>query len=287
YGGYSYYTTCMLDTNSIGRIMYQDAYPALPDGDNVRALLIDGQGVDFSDTSTYYRVSTVNYLAAGSCNFNDGGTSLWPLDQIVNDTQYYVRDAVIDYITAQGTVSPKIEGRLLFGDADAPVITIAEPTASTYQHSELVTLDFSAVDAVSGVGALEASLDGKPVTNGQTVDLHTLALGNHTLVVTATDWYGNSATQSVDFTVTTSIASLKDSVIRLYDEGKIKKAALKNVLLWQLDHAQALLDAGKKKAAAAVLSAFILTVKAQSHKAIEHGAAALLIADAKWVIRNL
>jgi hypothetical protein len=32
--------------------------------------------------------------------------SLWPLDQIVHDTQYYVRDAVIDYVTAQGIVSP-------------------------------------------------------------------------------------------------------------------------------------------------------------------------------------
>jgi hypothetical protein len=40
--------------------------------------------------------------------------SLWPLDQIVHDTQLYVRDAVIDYITHEGTVSPAIEGRLVF-----------------------------------------------------------------------------------------------------------------------------------------------------------------------------
>jgi hypothetical protein len=70
--------------------------------------------VDFSDATRYYNVSTVNYLAAGSCNFNDGGVSLWPLDQMVHDTQYYVRDAVIDYITHEGTVSPIIEGRLIF-----------------------------------------------------------------------------------------------------------------------------------------------------------------------------
>ena len=36
------------------------------------------------------------------------------LDQIVHDTQLYVRDAVIDYITDQGTVSPATEGRLVF-----------------------------------------------------------------------------------------------------------------------------------------------------------------------------
>ena len=80
---------------------------------------------------TYYRVSTVNYLAAGSCNFNDAGVSLWPLDQIANDTQYYVRDAVINYVTAMGTVSPAIEGRLQFiFDVHPPVITIFSPVAT-------------------------------------------------------------------------------------------------------------------------------------------------------------
>jgi 2',3'-cyclic-nucleotide 2'-phosphodiesterase (5'-nucleotidase family) len=114
YGGYSYYTTCMIDTNSIGRIYYKDTYPALPDGHNVLKLTIDGQPVDFKDASTYYNVSTVNYLAAGSCNFNNNGVSLWPLNQIVHDTQYYVRDAVIDYIKAMTPISPAIEGRLTF-----------------------------------------------------------------------------------------------------------------------------------------------------------------------------
>ena len=62
-----------------------------------------------------------NYLAAGSCNFNNSGVSLWPLDQIVNDTQYYVRDAVIDYITYMGTVSPAIEERLNFLTLDQDI----------------------------------------------------------------------------------------------------------------------------------------------------------------------
>ena len=85
-----------------------------PNQEYVVSLVFDGQEVDFDDADTYYRVSTVNYLAAGSCNFNDGGVSLWPLDQIVNDTQFYVRDSVIHYIPAMGIVSPAIEGRLQF-----------------------------------------------------------------------------------------------------------------------------------------------------------------------------
>jgi 2',3'-cyclic-nucleotide 2'-phosphodiesterase (5'-nucleotidase family) len=114
HGGYSYYTTCMLDINAGGVITYRDTYPALPDGNNVVSLVINGTAVDFTDADTYYNVGTVNYLAAGSCNFGDAGVTLWPLDQTVRDTQFYVRDSVIDYITAMGTISPAIEGRLVF-----------------------------------------------------------------------------------------------------------------------------------------------------------------------------
>jgi len=117
YGGYSHYTTCMLDIDEGGVITYKDGYPVLPDGDNVKSLVFNGQSVDFLDATTYYTVSTVNYLAAGSCNFNDDGVTIWPLDQIVADTQIYVRDSVIDYIMDQGTISPQIEGRLVFEPA--------------------------------------------------------------------------------------------------------------------------------------------------------------------------
>jgi 5'-nucleotidase/UDP-sugar diphosphatase len=116
YGGYSYYTTCMIDTDDGSEITYVDlaGAPYDPTHQYVSSLKFGGQTVDFNDANTYYRVSTVNYLAAGSCNFNDAGVSLWPLDQIVADTQYYVRDAVINYITDQGLISPVIEGRLQF-----------------------------------------------------------------------------------------------------------------------------------------------------------------------------
>jgi 2',3'-cyclic-nucleotide 2'-phosphodiesterase (5'-nucleotidase family) len=115
HGGYSYYTTCMLTTDAGNVITYSDPGAGTPpDGDNVVSLTLDGVPVDFSDTTTYYNVSSVNYLAAGSCNFNNAGETIWPLDQIVADTQFYVRDSVIDYITAMGTISPAVEGRLVF-----------------------------------------------------------------------------------------------------------------------------------------------------------------------------
>ena len=104
----------LLDTNSGNKIVYNDQFLTLPNGNNVLSLTIGGVPVDFNNVTKFYKVSTVNYLAAGSCNMNDAGVTLWPLSQIVNDTQYYVRDAVIDYVTHQGQVSPAIEGRLSF-----------------------------------------------------------------------------------------------------------------------------------------------------------------------------
>jgi len=121
YGGYSHYPTCMLDINAGGKITYNDTAPELPSGNNVISLEFDGKSVDFKDADTYYNVSTVNYLAAGSCNFNDDGVSLWPIDEesIAADTQYYVRDSVSEYIQylveeTGEPINPQIEGRLQF-----------------------------------------------------------------------------------------------------------------------------------------------------------------------------
>jgi 5'-nucleotidase len=116
YGGYSHYTTCMLTTNEGNVITYADPGEGTPpDGDNVVSLTIDGLPVDFSDAITHYNVSTVNYVAAGSCNFNDAGETIWPLDDITLDSQLYVRDSVINFVDAQvGAIAPAIEGRLVF-----------------------------------------------------------------------------------------------------------------------------------------------------------------------------
>ncbi len=115
HGGYSYYTTCMLDVSAGAVITYTDDPLTYTVGvDHIAGMSVNGVPIDFTAATTY-TVSTVNYLAAGSCNFNNGGVSLWPLDQIVHDTQYYVRDVVIEYIpTLAQPINPQIEGRLRF-----------------------------------------------------------------------------------------------------------------------------------------------------------------------------
>jgi 2',3'-cyclic-nucleotide 2'-phosphodiesterase (5'-nucleotidase family) len=204
YGGYSYYTTCMIDINAGGQITYLDLYnaPYNPAQEYVVSLVFDGQEVDFEDANTYYRVSTVNYLAAGSCNFNDGGVSLWPLDQIVNDTQFYVRDSVIHYIQDMGIVLPVIEGRLQF---------VSDATVSS-------TID----------------------------DLNTF-----------------------------------------YAEGQIDEKGVYNSLLVKLQKVDRALYKGNVKLAINLLNAFIDNVQALSGIQITPEAAAILIADAQWLLNQL
>ncbi|MBI5567617.1 MAG: 5'-nucleotidase C-terminal domain-containing protein, partial [Chloroflexi bacterium] len=113
-GGYSKYTTCMLDVSAGGVITYQDTLSYTTGIDYVVGMAVNGAPIDFTAATTY-TVSTVNYLAAGSCNFNNGGVSLWPIPQIVADTQYYVRDVMIDYLPLlPQPINPQIEGRLVF-----------------------------------------------------------------------------------------------------------------------------------------------------------------------------
>jgi hypothetical protein len=214
--------------------------------------------------------------------------TLWPLDQIVADTQYYVRDAVIYYTQALGTVSPQIEGRLQFiYDVDAPEITINAPQPTTYLHPEFLTLDFSAVDVgPAGLRSVVADLDGTPVTNGQVIDLYTLALGNHTLTVVATDMAYNQSSASVTFMVDASIQGLVLGVNRFWSEGKIYKQSYRDALLNKLANAQTALNNGQTSKAQKILKDFKNNVAVKQGFLIDPKAGKLLIQDTKWVYDN-
>jgi N-acetylmuramoyl-L-alanine amidase len=82
-------------------------------------------------------------------------------------------------------------------DADPPVITISSPAGDVPYGCQ--TVDFDVTDAIAGVASVSADIDGAAVSDGQSVC--GLALGSHTLTVTAVDGVGNSATATSTFNV--------------------------------------------------------------------------------------
>ncbi|MEM1332377.1 MAG: HYR domain-containing protein [Actinomycetota bacterium] len=84
-------------------------------------------------------------------------------------------------------------------DTDGPdVVGIVPAPGSAVPEGEPVTVDFDCTDAATGVSSCTATLDGAPVSAG---DTSTLPPGTYSLVVTAVDGLGRSSTSTTTFTV--------------------------------------------------------------------------------------
>jgi arabinoxylan arabinofuranohydrolase len=173
------------------------------------------------------------------------------------------------------------------GDITPPTITINEPVAKDYLHSETLTLDFSAEDPSPPV-SITATLDGEPVMNGDEIELYNLTLGSHIFQVTAIDSFGNSATETVPFEVIATVGSLQDLVTMFFESEYFHSPkGLYKSLIKKLYAAEAYIDAGKISEAKDVLGAFINYVEAKKKTGkLDEWAANILIADAEQVINN-
>jgi len=179
-------------------------------------------------------------------------------------------------------------------DEQAPTITIVQPAATSYTHSSTLTLDYQVADAGgSGLDVVTVLLDGSPtlaghgLASGQSVDLLTeLSLGAHVFSISATDRAGNASSQSVTFQIVVTPDSIKADVNQFLSSGAIKNAGLANSLLAKLDAAAAARARGQCNVAANIYQAFIHEVAAQSGKGIDAVAAAILIADAQYLIAH-
>ena len=88
-------------------------------------------------------------------------------------------------------------------DKQAPTITLGTPANATYVLNQAVTASYNCTDGGSGVATCAG-----PVANGSPVD--TLSAGSHTFTVDAADNVGNTASQSVSYTVTYGVCVLYD-----------------------------------------------------------------------------
>jgi hypothetical protein len=167
-------------------------------------------------------------------------------------------------------------------DTTAPDITIVTPEDVDYSHTATFDVDVDVTDDMSGVHRVDITLDGTPVTDGETIDLAELALGAHTLAVEAEDTAGNVANAEVTFTVVATLGTLRGSVERFLADGDVD-ARIGRSLLAKLEQAEAAADRGNTTAAANIMTAFINEVTAQRGRKISAAAADLLLADADVV----
>lgn len=97
------------------------------------------------------------------------------------------------------------EDRVTFDVYDdvPPTLAIRSPSATTYalEATPTVALTVDARDGESGLASLELTLDGAPIDVVSALELGALSLGEHELVVTVADREGNTATDSVRFSI--------------------------------------------------------------------------------------
>ncbi len=85
-------------------------------------------------------------------------------------------------------------------DNQAPTITHTQINVEYLLNSPSLTFNFSADDGNgAGVKEITATLDGQSIVNGATINLNQIRA--HIIEITATDFLGNSATQTVNFQV--------------------------------------------------------------------------------------
>jgi hypothetical protein len=160
----------------------------------------------------------------------DGGVSWQPAPVVLAaDGAYDVRYRAID---AAGRTSEPGAAAVRI-DRTAPVLT-----APPREQARMATLELAApADATSGVATFAATLDGAPVAGP--VELWRLPAGVHQLTMTATDAAGNTATQTSELAVTTSLPDLLPMLTR-FNVPFVKQV----ILRLQLMAAQRAYDAG-------------------------------------------
>jgi FIMAH domain-containing protein len=203
--------------------------------------------------------------------------------------QHTAQLTVLDRSSSFGRDTTEAEIR----DSRGPAIAITQPGATGYPHSATLVLDYAVTDACTGVASFKPTLDGSPtlsghgLADGQAIDLLTqLALGSHAFEIDALDNVGNPSTTTVTFTIIVTAASIKEDVNQFLAMKAIRNGGQANSLLAKLDAAAQARARGNCNAAGNNYSAFVNELQAQSGKGVNATAAAIMIADAQYLIAH-
>jgi hypothetical protein len=182
-------------------------------------------------------------------------------------------------------------------DDTAPIISITSPEAKQYLHSDTFTINYSVTDGTgSGVKSNVPDIDGQTtlsngtttfaVANGLVVTLLTeLTLGTHTFNVNAADNVDNASTDTVTFSIIVTAQSIIAEVKYFRSIGAITQDEATS-LIQKLNAAAAYRAKHDCKDADVVYRNFIRELRAQTGKKVTAQAAAILIADAQYLIAH-
>ncbi|HTZ06005.1 MAG TPA: carboxypeptidase regulatory-like domain-containing protein [Gaiellaceae bacterium] len=173
-------------------------------------------------------------------------------------------------------------------DTTPPTITVTSPiSGATYDAGTSVAFSYTATDAVSGIASQSAKLDGTTIANGSTINTGTLSVGTHTIVITATDGRGNTATKTVTFSVRATTTSLTNVINAGVSSGKIAPG-VRAPLLALVVLAQAAIAAHNPTVARLTLEAFALAVNiAVALRQVDPALGAQLVAYARAIEAGL
>lgn len=209
----------------------------------------------FSGSDSCSGVKEIHYSIDGAETVVPGNyAAVTIIAEGVHNVTYYAVDK------AGNTESPKRMAARI--DKIPPVITVLSPVAGDYLISDVLTLDYSAVDATSGIASVAATLDGQPAFDGQALTLYALIPGSHALVVSSIDNAGNQAAKSVTFNIIVTADSISKIIDILLNTGQIDNAGVANSLIQQLNNGD--------------IKAFLNHIDAQEGKHISIYAASLL-----------
>jgi hypothetical protein len=242
----------------------------------------------FGPLTTWYRVYPVGSAASPFTQYSGAfPLATPPFTDGVYNLEYFSIDGL-------GNIEP-MQSRTLTLDTTAPVASIVQPTSTSYPHSATLTLNYSVSDGSgSGVSGLTPVMDGAAtltdgtgLTSGQVIQLLTeISVGTHTFSIDSIDNVGNHGSRSVTFSVVVTADSIKQDVNLFLAAGKIKNSGEANALLAKLEAAAASRALGQCGTASNQYSAFINELQAQAGKGVDATAAAIMIADAQYLIAN-
>jgi hypothetical protein len=243
----------------------------------------------FGSPVTWYRVHPAGGSLPEFTPYNGAFTLVSPAGAV--DGAYNV-----DYFTIDGVGNVEATKTLAATlDTTAPVASISQPTATNYAHNATLTLSYSVDDGSgSGVGGVTPTLDGAATLpdgtglgSGQAIPLLTeLSIGRHTFAIDSVDNVGNRGTRSVVFSIVVTADSIKDDVSQFLDANRISNGGLAKSLLGKLNAAAAARSRGECATASNQYDAFIRELEAQAARGVDAPAAAIMIADAQYLIAN-